>query len=81
MVQNATSINKNQNPSPYLPNFSQNQHQKFPPQYCYYINRSFIPPKKLFTNIWEPARAGYGIWNPLLKINESRRLIGLQNIL
>jgi hypothetical protein len=28
-----------------------------------------------------PARAGYSIWNPLLKMNISQRLIGLQNIL
>jgi hypothetical protein len=74
-------INRNQNTSPQLPNFPQNQHQKFPPQYCYYTDGSFIPPKKLSENIWEPARVGYGIWNPLLKINISKRLIGLQNIL
>jgi ribonuclease HI len=42
---------------------------------------TIIPPKKLSENIWEPVRAGYGIWNLLLKINISRRLIGLQNIL
>jgi ribonuclease HI len=42
---------------------------------------TIIPPKKLSENIWEPSRASYGIWNPLFKINISRRLIGLQNIL
>jgi type IV secretory pathway TraG/TraD family ATPase VirD4 len=31
--------------------------------------------------MWDPAQAGYGIWNPLLKINLPQRLIGLQNIL
>jgi ribonuclease HI len=75
------SVNRNQNSSPQLPNFPQNQHQKFPLQYCYYTDGSFTPPKKISTNIWEPLRARYGIWNPLLKINVSRRLIGLQNIL
>jgi hypothetical protein len=74
-------INRSQNTSPQLPNFPQNQHQKFRPQYCYYTDGSFTPPKKLSDNIWEPARAGYGIWNPVLKINISRRLIGLRNIL
>jgi ribonuclease HI len=74
-------INRSQNIPPQLPNFSQNLHQKFPPPYCYYTDGSLTPPKKLSENIWEPARAGYGIWNPLLKINISRRLIGLQNIL
>jgi hypothetical protein len=74
-------INRIQNTSPQLLNFSQNQHQKFPPQFCYYTDGSLTPPKKLSENIWEPARAGYGIWNPFLKINISRRLIGLQNTL
>jgi hypothetical protein len=74
-------INNNQIASPQLPIFPQNQHQRFPPQFCYYTDGSFTPPKKLSENIWKPTRAGYGIWNPLLKINISRRLIGLQNIL
>jgi ribonuclease HI len=73
--------NRRQNSSLQLPNFPQILHPKFPPQYCYYTNGSFTPPKKLAENIWELARAGYGIWNPLLKINISKRLIGLQNIL
>jgi ribonuclease HI len=74
-------INRNQNISSQLPNLSQNLDQKFPPQYCYYTDGSFTPPKKLSENIWKPTRAGYGIWNPLLKINIARRLIRLQNIL
>jgi ribonuclease HI len=75
------SIHRSQNISLQLPNFSQNLYQKFPPQYCYYTDDSFTLPKKLSKNIWELARARYGIWNPLLKINISRRLIGLPNIL
>jgi hypothetical protein len=74
-------INRNHDPSPQLPIFPRNQQKKFPSQFCYYTDGSFTPPKKLSANIWEPTRAGYGIWNPLLKINVSRRLIGLQNIL
>jgi ribonuclease HI len=31
--------------------------------------------------MWDPTQAGYGIWNPLLKINLPQRLVGLQNIL
>jgi ribonuclease HI len=53
--------NRNQNTSPQLSNFPQNQHQKFLPQYCYNKDDSFTPPKKLSENIWEPAKAGYGI--------------------
>jgi hypothetical protein len=67
-------IYRNQNTPLQLPNFPQDQHQKFLPQFCYYTDGSFIPHKKLSENIWELARARYGIWNPLLKINISRRL-------
>jgi hypothetical protein len=38
-------INRNQNISSQLPNFSQNLDKKFPPQYCYYTDGSFTPPK------------------------------------
>jgi ribonuclease HI len=71
----------NQITSLQLPNYSHIQHKKYSPQYCYYTNGSFTPPKKVTEVIWDPARAGYGIWNPLLKMNISQRLIGLQNIL
>jgi hypothetical protein len=57
------------------------KHQlKFMPQYCYYTNRSFTPHKQQ-AGFWDPTKAGYGIWNPLLKINLPQRLLGLQNIL
>jgi ribonuclease HI len=52
----------------------------FPPQYCYYTDGSFTPPKQQANGFWDLAQAGYGIWNLLLKINLPQRLIGLQNI-
>jgi hypothetical protein len=55
-----------------LPSFPQTQYKKFLPQYCYYIDGSFTPSKKLTEEIWEPTRVGYGIWNLLLKINISK---------
>ena len=64
-----------------LPDFSHMYQPKFPPQYCYYIDGSFIPPKKQANGMWDLAQVGYGIWNPLLKIKLPQRLIGLQNIL
>ena len=64
-----------------IPNFPHIYQAKFPPQYCYYIDGSFIQPKQQANGTWGLAQAGYGIWNPLLKINLSERLIGLQNIL
>jgi ribonuclease HI len=75
------SIHLNQISSPQLPNYSHIQHKKYSPQYCYYTDGSFTSPKKVTELIWDPTRAGYGIWNPLLKMNISQRLIGLQNIL
>jgi ribonuclease HI len=71
------------NPSttPQLPNFTHTHQAKFPPQYCYFTDGSFTPPKQQSNGSWDPTQAGYGIWNPLLKINLPQRLIGLQNIL
>jgi hypothetical protein len=64
-----------------LPDFPQTHQPKFLPQYYYYTDGSFTPPKQQANGTWDPTQAGYGIWNPLLKINLSQRLIGLQNIL
>jgi ribonuclease HI len=64
-----------------LPDFPSIYQPKYPQQYCYYTNGSFIPPKQQANGFWDPAQAGYGIWNPLLKINLPQRLIELQNIL
>jgi hypothetical protein len=64
-----------------LPDFPYIHQLKFPPQYCYYTDGSFTPPKQQANGTWDPTQAGYGIWNPLLKINLPQRLIGLQNIL
>jgi ribonuclease HI len=69
------------NHPPQLPNFPQIHQPKFPQQYCYYTDGSFTPPKKQANGFWDPTQAGYGIWNPLLKINLPQRLIRLQNIL
>jgi hypothetical protein len=64
-----------------LPDFPCIHQSKFSPQHCYYTDGSFTPPKQQANGFWDPAQAGYGIWNPLLKINLPQRLIGLQNIL
>jgi hypothetical protein len=71
------------NPSnaPQLPDFPHIYQAKFLPQYCYYTDGSFIPLKQQANGMWDRVQAGYGIWNPLLKINLPQRLIGLQNIL
>jgi ribonuclease HI len=64
-----------------LPDFSHIHQPKFQDQYCYYTDGSFTLPKQQDNGFWAPAQAGYGIWNPLFKINLPQRLIGLQNIL
>jgi hypothetical protein len=52
-------------PNPFntlqLPNFPHIYQSKFPPQYCYYTDGSFIPPKQQVNGFWDPAQAGYGI--------------------
>lgn len=37
---------------------------KYPPQYCYYTDGSFIPPKETAQGHWKRENAGYGIYNP-----------------
>jgi ribonuclease HI len=64
-----------------LPEFPTIYQPKYPQQYCYYTDGSLTPPKQQANGFWDPAQTGYGIWNPLLKINLPQRLIGLQNIL
>jgi hypothetical protein len=73
-------INPTKAPPP-LPNFPRIHQSKFLPQYCYYTDGSFTPPKQQANGMWDPTQAGYGIWNPLLKINLPQRVIRLQNIL
>ena len=54
---------------------------KYQPQYCYYTDGSFIPPKAITEEQWIREKAGYGIYNPFKNLNISVRLPGLQNIL
>ena len=41
---------------PTLPIFETNPILKFPPQYCYYTNRSFNPPKKTSDGHWKKKK-------------------------
>ena len=54
---------------------------KFPPQYCYYTNGSFKPPKQTNNEQWRREKTGYGIYNPFKNLKIAERLPGLQNIL
>ena len=54
---------------------------KYPPQYCYYTDGSFIPPKAITEAHWRREKTGYGIYNPFKNLQIGRRLPGLQNIL
>ena len=54
---------------------------KYQPQYCYYTDGSFIPPKKITQEHWKREKAGYGIYNPFKNLKIAERLPGLQNIL
>jgi hypothetical protein len=54
---------------------------KFPPEYSYYIDGSFYPPKQIAPNRWKPETASYGVYNPIKDIQISERFPGLQSIL
>ena len=73
-----TNILQN-NVIPPLPNFETDKPLKFAPQYCYYINGSFLPPQQIGDK-WTREKAGYGIYNQHKEIELAIRLPGLQNI-
>ena len=65
--------------TPPLPNYEINTTPKFPPQYNYYTDGSFVPPIKANNGHWKKEKAGYGIYNPTkADIRISKRLSGLQ---
>ena len=55
-----------------LPNYTFALPSKYPPEYSYYTNGSFFPPKQISPNNWRPKMASYGIFNPIkdLQISE-----------
>jgi hypothetical protein len=66
---------------PPIPNYTFALPVKFLPEYSYYMDGSFKPPKQIAPNIWRPEKASYGIYNPIKNLQISERLPGLQNIL
>ena len=62
-----------------LPNFENNKPLKFPHQYCYYTNGSFLPPQQI-DDRWIREKAGYGVYNQEKNLEIAIRLLGLQNI-
>jgi ribonuclease HI len=64
-----------------LPNYTFVLPIKFPPEYSYYTDGSFKPPKQISANNWQPKTASYGIYSPIKDLQISKRLPGLQNIL
>ena len=64
---------------PPLPNYENNKSLKFPPQYCYYTDGSFLPPQQIGDR-WTREKAGYGIYNQYKNLELAVRLPSLQNI-
>jgi ribonuclease HI len=65
--------------TPPIPTYEINTTLKFPPQYSYYTDGSFIPPKQAENRRWKKEKAGYGIYNPMKdEVKISKRLPGLQ---
>lgn len=64
---------------PPLPNYIHIRLLKYLPQYSYYIDGSFKPPKEIRPQIWKEERARYNIYNPYNnKIIRKERFRGLQ---
>jgi hypothetical protein len=66
---------------PPLPYYTNNHPLKFPPEYSYYTDGSFVPPKQQENGLWTQETSRYGIFNSIKNIEISKRLSGLQNIL
>ena len=64
---------------PPLPNYETNKPFKFPSQYCYYTDDSFLPPQQIDDSSTR-EKAGYGVYNQSKDIELAVRLPGLQNI-
>ena len=64
---------------PPLPNYETNKSLKFPPQYCYYTNGSFLLPQQT-NDSWTRKKTGYGVYNQYKNLELVVRLPGLQNI-
>ena len=67
------------NEIPPLPNYENNKSLKFPSQYCYYTNGSFLPPQQI-EDRWTRKKTGYGVYNQYKNLELAVRLPGLQNI-
>ena len=65
---------RNINPEQCLP-------LKFSPQFCYYTDGSFKPPKQTNNGQHRREKIGYGIYNPFKNLKVAKGLPGLQNIL
>ena len=79
ITSNHLHTNTSQHPS--LPSFAHTTTPKFPLEYCYYTDGSFIPSKQINEITWLAKRAAYGIYNEYKQLEISKRLHGLQNIL
>jgi hypothetical protein len=53
----------------------------YPPEYSYYTDGSFVPPKQQDNGLWTQETSDYGIFNSIKNIEISKRFPRLQNIL
>jgi ribonuclease HI len=66
---------------PPLPNYYLPHPPKFLPEFSYFTDGSFVPPKQDSDGFWIVETAGYSIYNSQKHIEIFKRLPGLQNIL
>jgi hypothetical protein len=66
---------------PPLPTYHIPHPLKFPPEFSYYTDGSFMPPRQQEDGFWARETSRYGIFNSIKHIEISRHLPRLQNIL
>ena len=64
---------------PPLPNYETNKSLKFPPQYCYYKDGSFLPLQQI-DDSWTREKPGYGVYNQYKNLELAVSLPRLQSI-
>ena len=67
------------NETPPLPNYKTNKPLKFPHEYCYYTDGSFLPPQQI-DDSWAREKARYAIYSQSQNIELAITLPRLQNI-
>jgi hypothetical protein len=59
------------NPAPPFPNYTFALPLQYPPEYSYYTDGSFSPPKQISPNNWRLETTSYGVYSPIKNLQIS----------